>query len=67
LPSKSIFGKFQPNSLIDPASWTTPNYRRPLHWVVKVSSLEATLDFFKSFDMKVLRHEVNGVILCIIL
>ena len=32
-------------------------YRRPLHWVVKSTSLENTLNFYADFGMKVFRHE----------
>jgi catechol 2,3-dioxygenase-like lactoylglutathione lyase family enzyme len=38
--------------------WKTPGYRRPLHWVQKVSHLEDTLQFYQSnFNFKVYRHE----------
>jgi catechol 2,3-dioxygenase-like lactoylglutathione lyase family enzyme len=38
--------------------WKSPGYRRPLHWVQKVSHLEDTLQFYQSnFNFKVYRHE----------
>jgi catechol 2,3-dioxygenase-like lactoylglutathione lyase family enzyme len=45
--------------LIDePLTWTTKGYRRALHWVLKIGSLEANLKFFsKCFGMQVYRHE----------
>ena len=42
----------------DPAIWTTPGYRKPLHWVQKVSHLEDALQFYQSnFNFIVYRHE----------
>lgn len=42
----------------EPLLWTSPGYRRPLHWVQKVSHLEDTLKFYQSnFNFKVYRHE----------
>lgn len=38
--------------------WKSQGYRRPLHWVQKVSHLEDTLQFYQSnFNFKVYRHE----------
>jgi hypothetical protein len=38
--------------------WTQPGYRRCLHWVFKVASLEANLLFYKNnFGLNVFRHE----------
>ena len=42
----------------EPIAWTTSSYRKPLHWVQKVSHLEDTLQFYQSnFNFKVYRHE----------
>lgn len=43
---------------LEQVGWTTTGYRRPLHWVQKVSHLEDTLAFYeKNFDFGVYRHE----------
>ena len=42
----------------EPLIWSLPNYRKPLHWVQKVSHLEDTLQFYQlNFNFKVYRHE----------
>lgn len=42
----------------DPTVWTMPGYRKPLHWVQKVSHLEDALQFYKSnFNFEIYRHE----------
>jgi hypothetical protein len=41
----------------DPSAWTAPKYRKPLHWVFKITSLESSLNFFELFGLKVFRHE----------
>jgi hypothetical protein len=34
-------------SAADAKLFTTPGYRRPLHWVFKVGDLKASLDFYE--------------------
>ena len=42
----------------EPNIWTSPNFRRPLHWVQRVSHLEDTLKFYENnFHFRVYRHE----------
>ena len=36
-----------PTSAADAKLFTTPGYRRPLHWVFKVGDLQATLEFYE--------------------
>lgn len=44
------------NSGVD--NWTKPGYRKPLHWVFKVGSLEETVKFYSEFfSFKIFRHE----------
>lgn len=38
-------------------TWTTEGYRRPLHWSIKTGSLNASINFFALFGLKILRHE----------
>uniref|UniRef100_A0A7S2UYR5 VOC domain-containing protein n=1 Tax=Fibrocapsa japonica TaxID=94617 RepID=A0A7S2UYR5_9STRA len=39
-------------------NWTKPGYRRPLHWVFKIGSLDDSLKFYEElFGMHVHRHE----------
>lgn len=59
-PSSSLkipyIGKlFRPQT--EPLAWTSKDYRKPLHWVLKVTSLENSLNFFKLFGLKLFRHE----------
>jgi hypothetical protein len=43
-----------PTSAADAKLFTTPGYRRPLHWVFKVGDLQATLEFYeRALGMKV--------------
>jgi catechol 2,3-dioxygenase-like lactoylglutathione lyase family enzyme len=42
----------------DEIAWSVSGYRKPLHWVQKVSHLEDTLKFYQSnFGFKIYRHE----------
>ena len=43
----------------EPLVWTTLNYRRPLHFVLKIGSLRSNLKFFEQFGYKLFRHEVR--------
>ena len=44
-------------SILEPSSWKKKNHRRPLHYVLKIGSLKANIEFFKQFGYTLFRHE----------